>query len=221
LLSSLHDLPLLLDLTRTFDQLTTNRVAEGRILEAVAPAESSGSGDDERPRFGSTLVRKSFRMLARPLLDDSYPGPPLVYVSREGVRSGRFMTNERDLIRALEPLGFTSVIPEEMTLDHQMKTFSSARMIVGPSGAALTNMGFAPPGCMVVEIFPSVFRHGWNLNLAALMGHRYTYVVAAVTEDRITPVEVGGRIVENVKFEYEAPVARVVETVADILASAR
>jgi capsular polysaccharide biosynthesis protein len=158
-----------------------------------------------------------FQLVASSVDDGAAPGLPLIYVSRADIPHGRIMTNERLLSSELQRLGFTSVLPGELTIDQQVHMFSGARVIVGPVGAGLTNMGFAPAGCAVLEIQPSAYRDGWGLHLAGMLGHRYAYVVADVAESRITPTDIGGVVRRDVRFEYEAPVPRVLQAVEGIL----
>ena len=77
--------------------------------------------------------------------------PRLLYVSRIGL-PGRLCVNERALAADLERLGFTTVSPERLTIDEQIVLFSGAAAIVGPHGSGLANVGFAPPGCLLVNI---------------------------------------------------------------------
>ena len=80
-----------------------------------------------------------------------------VYVSRLGLnRSGRgatrTMLNEEELITRLEGMGFETIEPETMTVQDQIMAFSSASMIVGPSGSGLFNVMFCHPGTKVIDI---------------------------------------------------------------------
>ena len=40
-----------------------------------------------------------------------------------------------------------------MTVAAQVRAFAEAECVVGPHGAGLTNLAFAPPGAAVVELF--------------------------------------------------------------------
>ncbi|NEO15302.1 MULTISPECIES: glycosyltransferase family 61 protein [unclassified Moorena] len=81
-----------------------------------------------------------------------------LYVSRSAARCRRIV-NERELMERLEPLGFKLVQAEKLALEEQIKLFSQAEWIIGPHGAGLTNMLYAPTGAKVIELFePSILR---------------------------------------------------------------
>jgi capsular polysaccharide biosynthesis protein len=204
-----------------FIRLTTQRIAEGETLYPKRePVLSPGRGARVPDIMGSSLVRGVFDTL-RASVDPPRTGPQIIYVSREGVITSRRMTNEAELVSALEGRGATIVHPEDLTIDEQIRTFSNARVIIGPIGAGLSNMGFAPPGCCIVEILPSNCTDVWNLNLASIVRHRYAYVLASVPEGQITPVDVGGVVRDWVRFDFQAPIRRVVDTVERILEGTR
>jgi hypothetical protein len=89
-----------------------------------------------------------------------------LYITR-GARAGsRIVTNEADVLRALEPLGFTVLDPGALPVAEQILTFAQAEWIVAPHGAALTNLAFASPGASVVELFAPDYVQGcyWKLS---------------------------------------------------------
>ena len=73
--------------------------------------------------------------------------------------------------------GFEAVRPETMSLSDQIMLFRQAEAIVAPHGSALTNLGFARPGCLVVELLMDAFVDWSFRNLAALMKLRYDCVL--------------------------------------------
>ncbi len=74
-----------------------------------------------------------------------------IYVSREDV-SGRNMHNEKEVLEILDKYKFERVIPGNLSIVDQIKTFSEASVIVGPHGAGLANLVFATQGAFVVEL---------------------------------------------------------------------
>ena len=80
-------------------------------------------------------------------------GPPTerLFVSRRDATVRRLL-NESELEAALIPLGFSSIVPGEMSVREQIRRFSRAQVIVGAHGAAFANLVFAPAGTQVVEI---------------------------------------------------------------------
>ena len=184
----------------------TDTVVECRDLIFASFLSSRGIG---RP---SQMAAQALRVLA-----DSPPGqnragaPPLIYVSRADVPRGRVMSNERRLIEALARIGFVDVMPGALTIDQQIDFFSAARVIVGPLGSGLANVGFAPPGCVVIEILPSSYLDTWIFHLTALRGQRYAPIIANVRESDAREIEMGGTRHRDVSFTYEVDVDIVVQ----------
>ena len=98
------------------------------------------------------------------------PGRHL-YLTRGTARNNRMVLNEAEVLRLLEPLGFTSVDPGELSVADQIRTFAEADVIVAPHGAALANLVFCSPGATLIEIFPamSFVADYWKM---ASRGHR-------------------------------------------------
>lgn len=65
----------------------------------------------------------------------------MFYVSRRG--GTRNAANERELLAALEPLGFELLLPETLSFQEQMRTFASAKLLVGPHGSNFVNAIFS------------------------------------------------------------------------------
>lgn len=108
----------------------------------------------------------------RSLVPPAKSGPEKIYLSRRGA-PGRRLANEAELQSALESRGFTTLQPEQLSVGDQAKLLGSARCIVGPHGAAMVNMVFAPPGAIVMEFFHPQHKNRVYENLAAASGHQY------------------------------------------------
>jgi capsular polysaccharide biosynthesis protein len=113
----------------------------------------------------------------RSFFPDQRGGPERIYLSRRRARRRR-LVNEAELESKLQSLGFISVLPEQMpSVAEQAKMFASAKCVVAPHGAGLTNMVFAPPDALLVELFhPDILRPTYK-NLAAARGLRYTALI--------------------------------------------
>ena len=110
-----------------------------------------------------------------------------LYLSRR-LQARRRVVNEDALSRMLESLGFQIVCPEQLSVREQIDLFASASHIVSPTGAALTNMVYAPPGAQVVLLQTQYLAlaggdHYFDA-LALACGHRYSVVVGGVSEGR-------------------------------------
>lgn len=78
-----------------------------------------------------------------------------IYVSRGGA-PGRIMTNEKEVLEILDKYQFEVVNPGDFSFVDQIKMFSEAEIIVGPHGAGLANLIFAPKNAFVIELADSV-----------------------------------------------------------------
>ena len=66
----------------------------------------------------------------------------------------RRLINHSKLEKDLTKLGFKAIDPVELPISDQIYFFSKAKIIIIESGAAMTNLIFADPGCLVIEIQP-------------------------------------------------------------------
>lgn len=107
----------------------------------------------------------------RSLFPEESRGPEKIYLRRGSGR--RRLVNETALEATLTKIGFISLEPERLTVAEQAKLLSSVRAVVAPHGAALTNLAFAPPGALLVELFHPNHKNRCYVNLAAACGHRY------------------------------------------------
>lgn len=99
-----------------------------------------------------------------------------IYVSRRHAPRRR-VCNEDEVERCLTERGFEVHRTEELTFGAQVELFAEARIVVAAHGAGLTNILFAPPGCVVVDMIDPGMLHQayvyWSL--AAALGHDYWY----------------------------------------------
>ncbi len=137
-----------------------------RLLDAVAA---------QRPTRSSLQPRK--RRLPKRRL----------YVSRRG-HPMRVMVNEVALEAALVRRGFQIVRPERMDVADQIRLFAEAEVIVGPTGAGLTNAVFAAPGCKIVEIQPENFASFWVPAFSRLLDLNWGgYIAPSPCEPQAAP----------------------------------
>jgi capsular polysaccharide biosynthesis protein len=73
-----------------------------------------------------------------------------IYLKRSGKRS---ITNELEIEDYLQEQGFETILCEQYTIAQQAVIFNNARIIVGPHGAAFSNVVFCKPGTKVLEFF--------------------------------------------------------------------
>lgn len=78
-----------------------------------------------------------------------------IYVSRvlhSQNNSSRVLLNEPELIDRLVELDFRIITPEKLSVAEQIREFSSAEMVVGPSGSGMFNTVFCHPGTKVIDL---------------------------------------------------------------------
>lgn len=88
--------------------------------------------------------------LKQKLLEKKSPNifPKRFFISRRSLRGRQF--NEDEVFSTLERFGFVKVFPELYSFEEQMAMFNGAEFIVAGSGAALSNLLFVEPQCLVV-----------------------------------------------------------------------
>jgi capsular polysaccharide biosynthesis protein len=131
------------------------------------------------------------------------PGPEKIFFSRRGV-TGRPLANEAELETALTARGFVSVQPEKFSVTEQAQLLGSARCVVAAHGAALTNLVFAPPGALLLELFHPQHKNRCYVNVAGAAGHRYA--------------SLDGRAVQQTdprRLEYTVDVSEVLKAIDD------
>ena len=103
--------------------------------------------------------------------------PEKIYLRRNS--GARKVTNAATLEKLLLARGYTIVEPENLTFFQQVQLFRHVKIIIGSSGAALTNILFAPPNVKVLVLIskhPDTSYWYWQ-NIACASGKRVSYVV--------------------------------------------
>jgi capsular polysaccharide biosynthesis protein len=77
----------------------------------------------------------------------------------------------------LQNRGFESVKCEKLSVQEQAEVFSSAEVVVGAHGAALTNLVFCRPGTRVVELFSPTYVNPCYRDLCVAAGLRHAAVI--------------------------------------------
>ena len=97
----------------------------------------------------TTSILRTFMLPGR---DTAAHSPSRIFISRSKA-SVRHIVNEGEVIRLLEAYGFILVCLEDWSIAQQIQLFASAKAIVSPHGAGLSNLAFCKKGTLVVEIF--------------------------------------------------------------------
>lgn len=73
-----------------------------------------------------------------------------IYIKRN---NNRQITNEDEIIKIIQPLGFQIIELEKLHLREQIELFSKAKNIIAPHGAGLSHIVWSKPGTKLLEIF--------------------------------------------------------------------
>ena len=111
--------------------------------------------------------------------------PKRLYVTRGDKKNSRRVTNEAALLDILRPLGFEVFDPGRHSVQEQIDHFAAAEVVVGPHGAGLTNLVFAPPGVRILELFaPKYLNAGYWTIADNLPEAKYRYLVGEPADTR-------------------------------------
>lgn len=79
-----------------------------------------------------------------------------LYISRRDAGSRKFV-DEEQIISGLEAFGFEAVEMSKFDFMEKINLFANAEIVVGLTGAGMTNLMFCSPGTKVIELFPDSF----------------------------------------------------------------
>lgn len=159
------------------------------LQDAIFPSTLSAAGT----RCAHRLIADTFRMLRDAVAGMAGSTPAFgerLYLRRT---EKRILRQQEELEGHLVQFGFTALEPEKYSIRDQIAIFSGAKMIVGTFGAEFTNIGFANPGCSIIEIRTDVSDDPWSMHLSAQMGHQYICVAGKLDHDKIGWTKVGDR----------------------------
>jgi capsular polysaccharide biosynthesis protein len=141
-------------------------------LEALyfAPtASSAGSNSPAAIRWFRELAWSTYGF-------NPAAGTRRIYISRRRTRYRRIV-NEPEIERVLSDFGFETCLLEDLELREQVELMTQAEAIVSASGAALTNMIFAPPGAKILVMVEPVQVSPFFWTMSEAAGHQYWYAL--------------------------------------------
>ncbi|TGE14048.1 glycosyltransferase family 61 protein [Hymenobacter elongatus] len=149
--------------------LSTHRHLVADRLVVTSPVRGSGT---HTPEWACSFLRRALLPAAAP---ETFS--PYVYLSRSDAPA-RHVLNEAAVEEMLRPYGFQTHVPGQYTLAQQIALFAGARLVVAPTGAALANLVFVPPGTPVIELFPKHFTVVEYPELCHRLGLPHQFLVA-------------------------------------------
>jgi hypothetical protein len=106
--------------------------------------------------------------------------PKKIYVSRRDAKI-RFVANETQLADVLSEFGFETLVMSDLSLVDQINLFRSAEFIIGPHGAAFTNLAFSKPGATFIEFFSRGHYASCFNRISGIRGLKYGFLVGEPT----------------------------------------
>jgi hypothetical protein len=100
-----------------------------------------------------------------------------IYLTRRDAPK-RKIINDGEVIAFLERKGFEVVCATELSLEEQIRTFEGAGIIIAPHGAGLTNIMFASPGTIVIELFGDNYVNGCYWALANICSQHHAFLTS-------------------------------------------
>jgi capsular polysaccharide biosynthesis protein/Flp pilus assembly protein TadD len=158
------------------------RFARLRISGLVSrPRRPDGQMDWMIPSVSAPAARWVRDRLMAGLASVDHSGPRRIMISREGSLFRR-CENEAAIAAIAARHGFVPVRLEDLTFDAQADLFGGAEVVLGVHGAGFTNMLFAPPGALLIELHPAGHLPVFYRHLTGLMGQRHKAIPGTITQ---------------------------------------
>ena len=137
------------------------------------------------PFFGDCVTWLRERLL-REIAPPSGTKRRLFVSRRDAAR--RVLLNEQEIKDLLVGYGFEPFVPGDHTFSEQAVAFANAEIVIGPHGAGLANLLFAPPSCRVLELSDSYMVRIDEFELISeVFGLRYERLVSDDIVERDPP----------------------------------
>lgn len=168
-----------------FESLRGGLESVGVPLNRIVPIDAQTVYHVDHLIAPSTLratghMRKSVVAWLRENFAPSTPAPDAparLYLGRDDA-SSRHITNQSEIQeRVLSPLGFECLSWGQRSIQAQAALFSNADVVVGPSGAAMSNLVFCKPGTRVLLFHPHTYIARYFYELCAVCELEYYYLI--------------------------------------------
>ncbi|NEP83116.1 MAG: DUF563 domain-containing protein, partial [Okeania sp. SIO3B3] len=122
-----------------------------------------------------------------------------IYISRK-LTPYRRIVNEEEVVSLLEKFGFVTVTLESISVAEQASLMASAKVVISPHGAGLTNLVFCSPGTKVIEIFSPKFINSIYWQMSNICGLLHYHLIGQDFEsDNSNKSQWGPDIIVNIK----------------------
>jgi capsular polysaccharide biosynthesis protein len=174
--------------------ITTDAQFHAKAQKLIVPALPGITGS--MPKWACDFLRQEFLLNKT---TDSQDRPERIYISRANANSRR-IGNENELIEFLIGLDFKIYTLENLSIIEQASIFNSAKFIVAPHGAGLTNLVFCNPESKVIELFSPTYVNPCYRALSNMIGVEYWYLLG---EGQTPPESVADHLINSAREGFK------------------
>lgn len=109
--------------------------------------------------------------------------PENIYISRPQT-TRRNIENEIELLANLKKHGFEKILMENLSFIEQIALFNNAKIIIGPHGAAFSNLTFCKEKTKIIELFSDEFINPCFWELANRNNLDYHFAIGKVIDQK-------------------------------------
>lgn len=153
------------------EKIISDKLDHASFEHIFVPSTLGGGQAWGAPRYLPEFHRKS--VVNIPPAEGAYDK---IYVSRSKTKR-RPMNNERKVEDLLAKKGFKVLFFEDYTFEEQIRFMKSARVVIAPHGAGLTNIVYCAPSTIIVELLCEYYLNCCFYKLSVVSKHRYIPLV--------------------------------------------
>ena len=135
------------------------------------------------PRDSAPVLAEMAEKLLAGLPENGKTYPERLFLKRIGSR--RLLEAES----FLEKYGFETIVPEDLSVEEQIRHFAHAKIVLCPHGAGSANSLFMQPGAALIETFPTSWLNPCCLETCQARGIWYFQVVETMFQARQRRIE--------------------------------
>ncbi len=180
-----------IEMDRVIESHSDTHVRVGCLLLPSRPSHMS-----EMPKWVCDFLRDKF-LPNEAAMGGHFNTYERLYISRANA-AHRKVLNEVEIEAYLHSLGFESILLEALAVSEQASALHSAKVVVAPHGAGLTNLVFCRPDTIVIEIFSPSYINCCYWALSNWVDARYYFLFGSGERDREDLFALGEDIVVEV-----------------------
>jgi len=165
-----------------------NKIIESQLnphLQAETLIVPSLVGDTGSvPGYACNFLRNQFL----PKISKNNNHAERIYVNR-GQVGHRRVVNEPEIVNVLKQYGFESIALETFSLTEQIALMASAKVVIAPHGAGLTNIVFCDPGTKIIEfLYPAAVNvMYWTISEEMKFDYYYLMAEGEIPPENVNP----------------------------------